>query len=65
VLREGKRDVVLDLSFWEKKARDEWRGLVEGQGKGVYEVVLVVCRGTEGVIWRRILGRESSWGRRE
>jgi predicted kinase len=61
ILREGKRDVVLDLSFWEKSQREEWRGLVEGEGRERYGVLLVVCRGEEGVIWERIQERERGW----
>jgi len=34
ILKEGKRDVVLDLSLWNKKDREEWRSVVEGVGRG-------------------------------
>ena len=61
VVREGMRDVVLDLSFWSKRSRDEYRELVQDEGKGKYGVELVVFRGSEEVIWRRLRRREENW----
>jgi hypothetical protein len=61
VVREGMRDVVLDLSFWSKRSRDEYRELVREEGKGRYGVELVVFRGGEEVIWRRLRRREEKW----
>lgn len=53
-LLEARKDVVLDMSFWSKEFRDEWRHLVEKGGHGEYRVVLVVFRGSEEVLWERI-----------
>lgn len=44
ILKEGKSDVVLDLSFWSKEMRDEYRSLVEKEGGERYGIVLVVFR---------------------
>jgi predicted kinase len=63
LLKEGKRDAVHDLSLWERAQREEWRALVKCEGKGMYGVVLVACRGEEGVIWERIQKREQKWER--
>ncbi|KAE9371613.1 P-loop containing nucleoside triphosphate hydrolase protein [Stipitochalara longipes BDJ] len=61
VLREGEKDVVLDLALWEREQRDGWREIIEREGSGRYQVVLVVFKGTEEVLWKRIKGREERW----
>lgn len=38
------------------------REIVERKGKGKYEVLLVVFRGEEEVLWRRIEGRNELFG---
>ncbi len=53
-LLRARKDVVLDMSFWSKEFRDDWRELVEKGGHGKYRVVLVVFRGSEEVLWGRI-----------
>jgi hypothetical protein len=50
--------VEVDNSFWRRDVREEYRELVEVEGKGRHGVVLVVFRGEEEVIWGRIQGRE-------
>ncbi|KAF8861699.1 hypothetical protein BDZ45DRAFT_740160 [Acephala macrosclerotiorum] len=54
LVREGKRDVVLDLSFWNREMRDGYRGIAlkgkgergwEGERRSKYEIVVVVLRG--------------------
>jgi hypothetical protein len=57
----GKRDVVVDLSFWRKEERGWWRERVTELGKGKYGVALVVFGGSEEVLWERIRGREERW----
>lgn len=55
VLREGRKDVVLDLSFWNKEMRSEYRELIrEGGGRTV--LVYLRCKDEE-VLWRRIESR--------
>ncbi|CZR64574.1 related to ATP/GTP-binding protein [Phialocephala subalpina] len=56
-LEEGERDVVLDLSFWSKEMREEYREIIEKEGGGRYEIVLLVFKGSEEVLWRRVEGR--------
>jgi predicted kinase len=34
IVGEGKRDVVLDLSFWNKGDRERWREMIERGGGG-------------------------------
>ncbi|KAE8444720.1 hypothetical protein EG329_014280 [Mollisiaceae sp. DMI_Dod_QoI] len=69
LLRDGKKDVVLDLSFYSKEMRDEYRGMIEEDGEGRCETILVVFKGTEEVLWRRIEERrkwiEEKWSRGE
>lgn len=57
VLRRGERDVVLDMAFYERKTREAYRGLIGREGGGRYRVVLVVFRGSEEAVWRRLEGR--------
>jgi predicted kinase len=64
LLKQGERDVVLDLAFYARAQRDRFREIVERVGKGVYAVVLVVFRvggddreREEEVLWRRVEGR--------
>lgn len=64
LLRQGERDVVLDLAFYARAQRDRFRGVIERVGKGRYAVVLVVFRvegddreREEEVLWRRVEGR--------
>ncbi|TVY58688.1 hypothetical protein LSUE1_G008497, partial [Lachnellula suecica] len=44
LLEAGKKDVVLDMAFYARETRDEYRGLIEKYGRGGYRVVLVVLR---------------------
>lgn len=57
LLREGKRDVVIDNAFYDKGTRDEYRELVGREGRG-YEVVIFVFRVEEEELWGRIEGRQ-------
>lgn len=58
LLREGKRDVVLDMSFYSREMRGVYRGLIETEGGGRYRVVVVVFRAEEEVLWGRIEERQ-------
>jgi hypothetical protein len=42
ILREGRIDVVLDFSFWNRDGRDECRELVEGEGGGLRSDILTL-----------------------
>jgi hypothetical protein len=57
LLRAGEKDIVVDLAFYSKKDREECRRTIEREGKGAYQIVLVVFKGTEGSLWKRIEGR--------
>lgn len=57
--------MVLDLAFYEKATREEYRKIVEEVGNGSYEVVLVVFKGSEEVLWGRIEGRRLAQGNGE
>jgi hypothetical protein len=56
-LRERERDVVLDMAFYLKDTRIEYRRMVRECGEGRYQVLMVVFKGSEEVLWRRIEGR--------
>ena len=51
ILAEGQRDVVLDLSFWNKEYRDEYKSLIE-RGGGRW--VLVFLNAERELLWRRV-----------
>ena len=57
ILRLGREDIVLDLSFYSKQTRNEYRDLIKDEGKGKYNILLVVFRGEEESLWKRIEGR--------
>jgi predicted kinase len=70
LLREGKRDVVLDFSFYDREYRDEWREFIDevygngersGNGEGGVRprVVIVYFEAEEEVLWRRIEERRA------
>ena len=46
--------MVLDMAFYSKETREEYRGLIEKEGEGRYRVAVVVLRGGEEVLWERI-----------
>ncbi|KAH8593527.1 P-loop containing nucleoside triphosphate hydrolase protein [Bisporella sp. PMI_857] len=50
LMEEGRRDVVLDFSFWSREYRDEWREMVRNGTR----IVVVYFDAEEEVLWRRI-----------
>jgi predicted kinase len=65
LLREGKRDVVLDFSFYDLEYRDEWRDIIQEETeKGDVKVLLVFFDAEEEVLWRRIEERRLNAERR-
>jgi predicted kinase len=57
LLKQAEHDIVLDLSFYSNEWRNETRAMIEKEGRGRHEVLLVVFRGEEEFIWRRIESR--------
>lgn len=56
LLREKQRDIVLDLSFWNRDFRDEFKGVVENNGG---RWVLVFLDAAKDVLRRRIAERRA------
>lgn len=54
LLARGERDVVLDLSFWNKAYREEYKTLIEGAGA---RWVLVFLDAGREVLWERVTKR--------
>lgn len=61
LLREAIKDVVLDLSFYSREMRDHYRNVVKDEGKGAYEVILLVMRIPESSLWERIEERNKEF----
>lgn len=59
-----EKDVVLDMSFHSREARDKYRKLLEDYGEGNYELITVVFRAEEQVLWERIEERRMKWERK-
>ncbi|OAQ96444.1 hypothetical protein LLEC1_00977 [Akanthomyces lecanii] len=57
LIREGARDAVLDLSFYSKEYRDEYKAIVEDAGG---RWVLVFLDAERGLLWRRIQARRAA-----
>ncbi|KAI1476088.1 P-loop containing nucleoside triphosphate hydrolase protein [Daldinia eschscholtzii] len=55
LLREGKKDLVLDRSFYSKEFREETKKLIEENG-GRWVLVYLRAKNKE-VLWERIVGR--------
>lgn len=49
---------MLDLALYSMEVRDGYRQIVKNKGNGVYEIVLIVFKGGEDVLWRRIERRK-------
>ncbi|UNI21212.1 hypothetical protein JDV02_007222 [Purpureocillium takamizusanense] len=56
LLRAENRDVVLDLAFWNKEYRDEFKALIEENGG---RWVLVFLQAERELLWRRITERRA------
>ncbi|CAM1502364.1 Fc.00g043480.m01.CDS01 [Cosmosporella sp. VM-42] len=54
LLRDRQRDIVIDLSFWSKEYRDEYKAIVDLNGG---RWVLVFLDAEKEVLWRRISER--------
>jgi predicted kinase len=65
ILKAGTRDVVLDMAFYNKETRDEYRQIIQEHGGGRYTVCLVVFKGTPDTIWRRIEARRIDMERKK
>ncbi len=57
LLQDSKRDAVLDLSFYDKEYRDEYKAIIEGGGG---RWVLVFLDAERELLWRRIQGRRAA-----
>lgn len=58
LLAQRDQDIVLDLSFWNKEYRDEYKALVEsGDGRWV----LVFLDTDKDVLWTRVQRRKAKW----
>lgn len=57
LLNKGQNNAVLDMSFYSKEFRDEYRKIVEIEGNGRYQILLVVFKGDEETLWERIENR--------
>ncbi|OAA60851.1 HET domain protein [Cordyceps fumosorosea ARSEF 2679] len=57
LLREGTRDAVLDLSFWNRAYRDEYKAIIEKAGG---RWVLVFLDAGKELLWSRIQGRRTA-----
>jgi predicted kinase len=61
ILSEGKRDVVLDFSFYSREYRDDWRDVAlskakRNNGQGV-RILIVYFEATKEALWNRIQAR--------
>ena len=61
LLREGKKDIVLDLSLWAKIERQMWRDIVNHEGQGRYTEQLVVFKNSITYFQKRIHRRNKLW----
>lgn len=57
LLAEKKKDVVLDLSFWNRPYREEYKALIEGAGG---RTVLVFLDASKELLWERISKRREN-----
>ncbi|XWW93960.1 hypothetical protein V2A60_001899 [Cordyceps javanica] len=57
LIRDGTNDAVLDLSFYDKEYRDEYKAIVERAGG---RWVLVFLDGAKELLWSRIQGRRAA-----
>ncbi|KAM3563391.1 hypothetical protein MY1884_001304 [Beauveria asiatica] len=55
----GTRDAVVDLSFYSKAYRDEYKEVVEGAG-GRWVLVFLDAAADKELLWRRIQGRRAA-----
>ncbi|KAK5994611.1 hypothetical protein PT974_05090 [Cladobotryum mycophilum] len=56
LLQEGQRDIVLDLAFWNREYRNEFKKIVESNGG---RWLLVFLDAEKEVLWRRIQERRA------
>ncbi|KAI5456757.1 ATP/GTP-binding protein [Mariannaea sp. PMI_226] len=56
LIKEKKNNIALDLSFWNKEYRDEYKELIERSGG---RWVLVFLDAEKEVLWRRITSRRA------
>lgn len=54
-LEQGAGDIVLDLSFWNKEYRDEFKAIIQECGA---RWVLVFLHADKEVLWHRITSRK-------
>lgn len=57
LIKNGTHDAVLDLSFYDKEYRDEYKTIIEGAGG---RWVLVHLDGKKELLWSRIQGRRAA-----
>lgn len=57
LIKQGTNDVVLDLSFWNKEYRDEYKAIIDEAGG---RWVLVHLDAAKELLWSRIQGRRAA-----
>lgn len=57
LIKDGSKNGVLDLSFYNKEYRDEYKTIIEGAGG---RWVLVFLDATKELLWSRIQGRRAA-----
>lgn len=57
LIRDGTNDAVLDLSFYDKEYRDEYKAIIEDAGG---RWVLVFLDAEKDLLWRRIQDRRAA-----
>ncbi|KAM0414599.1 hypothetical protein ACHAPT_013560 [Fusarium lateritium] len=55
-LEEKEKDIVLDLSFWNKQYRDDYKSIIEGNGG---RWVLIFLDADRELLWKRITQRSA------
>ncbi|KAJ6789387.1 hypothetical protein PWT90_00940 [Aphanocladium album] len=57
LIKDGTKDAVLDLSFWNKEYRDEYKQIIDDAGG---RSVLAFLDGEKELLWNRIQGRRAA-----